>query len=139
MKHQIKIFYTTGDSFHSEDTSNILELDWDNLDVAKENLKRIKEHYICYKVDTDYGGKNGWFYKSLSPEEKLMYDKRTEQSWYCTYNGYGSNSKDGYHYSVKLKTDNGNDFQISSFWIGYFEHLNSAEIISKDNDMKISF
>lgn len=138
LKHQIKIHYTTGNSFGSEDTSGILELDWNNLDVAKENLKRIKEHYMCYKVDNDYSGKKGYYFSSLTPEEKLIYDTRKDQRWYHETKFF-SNSNDSYHYSIVLVTDDGNDFQISPFWIGYFERLNWAEIISDDNDMKISF
>lgn len=41
--YRIKISYSTGNSFGSEDTWDYLELTWKNLDVAKENLQRIKE------------------------------------------------------------------------------------------------
>jgi hypothetical protein len=134
MKHKIKIWYTTGDSFGSQDRDEILEMEWDNLDVAKANLKRIKEHYICYKVDNDFSGKKGYYYKSLSPEDKLIYDTKKTRDWYSTPENW-----DNYHYSICLKADNGNDWIISPFWVGYFETLNSAHIISDDNDMNISF
>jgi len=155
MKHKIKIWYTTGDSFGSHHRDEILEMEWDNLDVAKANLKRIKEHYICYKVDldvakanlkrikehyicykvdNDFYGKKGYYYKSLSPEDKLIYDTKKTRDWYSTPENW-----DNYHYSICLKADNGNDWIISPFWVGYFESLNSAQIISDDNDMSISF
>ena len=134
MKHKIKIWYTTGDSFGSQDRDEILEMEWDNLDIAKANLKRIKEHYIRYKVDNDFYGKKGYYYKSLSPEDKLIYDTKKTRDWYSTPEGW-----DNYHYSICLKADNGNDWIISPFWVGYFETLNSAQIISDDNDMSISF
>lgn len=46
MKYQIKYIYDTGDSFnHYRDEEGVLELINEDLNVAKENLKRIKEHY----------------------------------------------------------------------------------------------
>lgn len=48
-KYKIKISYCTGNSFGSEDTEDLVELDWDNLDIAKENLQYIKEHYKQYE------------------------------------------------------------------------------------------
>ena len=47
--YKIKVFYETGDSFGSNDTETILEPEWEKLDVAKENLKRIKTHYKIYQ------------------------------------------------------------------------------------------
>ena len=133
MKHKIKIWYSTGNSFGSEDTSTVLEMEWNNMDVAKANLRRIKEHYICYTVDNDYSGKKGWYFKELSPENKLMYDTKEQQDWYhkSKYNSY-------YH-SLVLKTDDGKDWQISPSWIGYFESLKEGKIIFDDADTHFEF
>ena len=48
-KYRIKISYQTGNSFGSEDTTDYLEITWDDIDIAKENLQRIREHYEMYK------------------------------------------------------------------------------------------
>lgn len=135
MAYKIKIFYSTGNSFGSEDVTDELELTWENLDVAKANIKRIQEHYICYNVDSSSGGKKSHEYNNLSPEHKHMYDMREHQDWYYK----GDRSYDNYHYSIILKADNGNDYQISTFWVGYFETLYEVEIIADKSDMKIKF
>jgi hypothetical protein len=134
MKYLIKIQYTTGNSYKSYETSDVLELSWSDLTVAKANLKRIQEHYICYRVDKDYKGRDGSYFKYLTPDQKLMYDLRKQQDW-CV----GNTNKFEYHDAIKLYTDNGNVWQISTFWIGYFETLNEIEIIVDPKEMKISF
>jgi len=49
MKYQIKYTYDTGDSFRKHPNRvGYLEAVWSNLDVAKDNLRRIKEHYEYY-------------------------------------------------------------------------------------------
>ena len=130
MAYKIKISYTTGNSLDSEKATDLLELTWENLDVAKANLKRIRQHYLFYMVD-DTGGKNSYWFNSMTPEEKIMYEQREQLDWYCK----GKN----FHYSIILKTDYGNNYQISPFWVGYFEILHSAEIIVDQSDMKIEF
>ena len=135
MKYLIKVHYTTGDSYDNYETSDVLELTWNNIEVAKANLKRIQEHYMCYRVDNDYSGKNGtYFHYMMNPDQKLMYDLRTQQDWYVE-----SPNGQAYHHSIILKADNGNDWRISPFWVGYFETLREVEIIIDQNDMKISF
>ena len=52
--YRIKISYLTGDSFGTQDTYDYLELTWKNLDIAKENLQRIKEHYELYEAVDSY-------------------------------------------------------------------------------------
>ena len=47
MTHRILINYDTGSSFHHDEDQEYLieELSWENIDVAKAILIRIKEHY----------------------------------------------------------------------------------------------
>jgi hypothetical protein len=84
-------------------------------------------------VDNDYSGKKGWYFKELSPENKLMYDTKEQQDWYheSKYNSY--------YRSLVLKTDDGKDWQISPSWIGYFESLKEGKIISDDADTHFEF
>lgn len=133
MKYQILLKYSTGDTFNTYDTEDTLELSWGNLDIAKDNLKRIQEHYKVYKL---YSEVSGWRSKYLEKDEVELFESRKTKDWFVT-------DKDHYteQYGIKLKADNGNDWQINAFWCGYFEHLESVEIIMDKNvnDLKITF
>lgn len=49
-KYKLKYNYDTGNSFNTDyGLEEYLELEHNNLDIAKENLKRIELHYIQYK------------------------------------------------------------------------------------------
>lgn len=54
--HDIEIDFTTGSSFGSERTTELLG-NVSNLDNAKINLKRIKEHYIKCEDNPNTGDK----------------------------------------------------------------------------------
>lgn len=106
IKYQIRIDYKTGNSFESYETSDFLDGEpFENLEIAKENLKRIKA--VNDYHEQPYYSAN----KILRPE-------------YYTEEGY-----------LKLKADSGNEYQIYPFWIGYFECLLGAEIVLDQTDM----
>lgn len=112
-KYAIKVFYRTGDSFNTYDRDMILEMTWDNLDIAKENLKRIKEHYKWYDSKHNHSILNE---KPISKPVWLAESK--------------------YDFVLNLKMDDGNDFDYSaSSWCGYFEKLYGARIIQDDSDL----
>lgn len=48
-EYKIEISYRTGNSFGGEDEISELELTWKNLDIAKENLQAIKEHWLFFQ------------------------------------------------------------------------------------------
>lgn len=48
MKYTIEIEYTTGNSFKTERKISNLDFDWENLQIAEQNLNRIKEHWLWY-------------------------------------------------------------------------------------------
>jgi hypothetical protein len=150
-KYRIKISYRTGNSFRSEDTEDTLEIGWNNLDIAKQNLQFIKEHYEMYKDLDAYTPKKSkeqwyelnqnkeWFvyekvlyYKDNAIDERHRFKYNNEDLKYMPDNTMAQNC-------IKLKLDNGNDFQMWCFWCGYFETLYSAEIEMDDSDMKITF
>lgn len=152
-EYRIKIDYMTGNSFGSENTSDYLELTFKDLNVAKENLKRIKEHYEMYqdiegwrstKTRDQWYEENinkDWFVnkpklwniklneviderkKELHSQEDLQYKPDDYYATHCLY----------------LYIDEGVQIQMSAFWCGYFETLNSAEIEADSSDMKITF
>jgi hypothetical protein len=124
-KYKIKYNYDTGDTFHTDEgCEDFLELTWDILDVAKQNLVRIREHYEQYRKlnSLSYSGK-GKTYKDITGENQ-------SKDWFV---------KDGYEHCLKLYGDNGEVFQICAPWCGYFERLNWCEIEVDNSDMKINF
>src|ERR1035437_7356165 len=150
--YKIQISYSTGNSFGSHDAKDVLEISWNDLNVAKYNLKYIKEHYMMQ----DDINKN---WKQKQTKEQWN-EECTDKPWYVfqnvlLQNGCVIDEKDKHKYDsktlkyvanddlaqncIKLYTDNGNVFQISCFWIGYFEQLHSAKIImNEDNDLEFN-
>jgi len=104
MKYAIRIYYADGDTFKTEDKESVLDGYWENENIIRENLTRIKEHYIWYisKDNRPYRG-------SIKPERP---------SWH---------TKDIPEHSVKLILDNGNEYICSAFWCGYFASLQGAK------------
>lgn len=148
MKYKIKIYYTTGDSYKSYECEDLLELSWENLDIAKENLLAIKEHYDGARDYSDYSFEKWveinkdkfWFVdrkKLYSISRNQAIDERHKDRFVgdCEYriDEYMAKS------CIKFKTDDGNLMQIGCFWIGYFESLNKAEIVQDTEGMVIEF
>lgn len=118
MQYRIKIDYRTGDSSGSEDVTQYLELQFNNLDVARQNLQRIKEHYQM-TLDID---DVKWTGKPKTEKEILSENKHKD--WFVDIEDEPHLSR----YCIILYTDENNKFQMSCFWVGFFEHLNCAEI-----------
>lgn len=117
-KYFIEIFYETGGSFNLWDETDKLELQWDNLEIAKENLERIKKHYLWYK---DNNGYKVMSKRNKPPVEKPDFMNDME-----------------FDHCIRLLTDERVDCQIAVFWCGYFETLYSAKIkehIKDNSDM----
>lgn len=108
MKYRILISYQTGDSFKTEDKEEFLDGEWENMEILKENLYRIKEHYLWYEDN----------YKSYG------FKKIEEPEW---HKGKPDNS-------ILLKTDSGVEYWNSTFWCGYFERLYGAKVVVSQND-----
>ncbi len=144
----------TGNSFGSEDAIDHLELTWTDLDIAKENLLRISEHYQMYRDINAYGyrvlTKDGVF---AANENKDWFVNKPQLYCISTQSAIAEGDKAkvgdgnwGYRpdyqmavYCLKLKADNGKPVQISAFWCGHFERLYEAEIELNNNDWKITF
>lgn len=103
--YRIKIKYQTGDSFSNRDAVTYLDIDFKKLEVAEDNILRIKNHYEYYKKHDDMWSK---------PDEELL-------KGVCWNDEYRS---------ITLETidDNGNLYLEIPEWIGYFETLYSAQI-----------
>jgi hypothetical protein len=152
MKYKIEINYNTGDSYQTEHgLKEFLELDFEDLSVAEKNLERIKEHYLMYLELNEYFVKDyksilnryadkDWFvkdyiliaFKKETPNNYNAISAKDEERY--INNGYEISkilNKSKAEHSIILFADNGNQFQISPFWVGCFESLNSIEIVTK--------
>jgi len=115
----IRIDYKTGDSFKSYETSDTLDLPVESLEIAKENLRRIKEHYKVYIKKNSYS-------MQYSDKREIQYP-----DFYITKAtvSHGTYDVDG----IRLKVSETKERDIiSPFWIGYFESLIGAEVIVSD-------
>ena len=105
MHYVIEVHYQTGDSFHTEEKTEIVEMIWHNLSQAEESLDRLKNHYKYYE-------KNDCAWQK--PKGKMP-------------NGVSWNNK--YKYiQLEFVDDEGEPVLYSPSWCGYFETLYSAEI-----------
>ena len=105
----IKIEYRTGDSFNTYDEEEILDLPWYDLEIIQENVHRIQEQISLYESDLAYQEKD-----EIALKKPWVVKKDKNVEWY----------------SIKLLKDNGEDFQISVSWLGYFEYVQNIYIIS---------
>lgn len=148
-KYKIEISYQTGNSFNSEDTTDVIELEWDNLEIVKENLQAIKDHYEMQSNCTGYRSnkekeysknrKKFWFVSELKPYSKKTKCSHTIEEYKKNPDLYELKADDHYAQNcIKLKADNGNLMQMNCFWCGYFETLYGAEVLSDESDMKFT-
>ena len=107
-KYYIEVFYQTGDSYKLYDHTEDLGLTWDNLDVAKENLKRLVAHHKWYESVN-----NNWNNSPVLPMPSFVDAKHS-----------------GLYFN--LITDDGKDCKIGASWCGHFERLHHAKI--KENE-----
>jgi len=151
-KYKIIYNYDTGNSFnHEPDNEETLDIKFDNLEVAKANLKRIDEHYKQYKELRDYSSwsktpkrtkdeileankDKDWFvniaqfivkYSNgkmyIDESEKGKYVKRGEEVYLGINETHAENC-------IILYTDEGKPYQFRCPWCGYFETFNFAKI-----------
>ena len=125
MKYTIKVEYTTGDSFHTEDAEGSVDLIWEDLKVVKVALQRIKEHYE-------------WF-QDMNNSYSFRVKKAERPEWHKTNM---EDDKFSRQYVINFPLDDGSEQQLSAFWCGYFEHLNAVEIVVAQEEidsMRITF
>lgn len=161
MKYKILYNYDTGDSFHNDyGLEEYLELEFNDIEVAKQNLKRIEEHYKQYKECNGYSLKKrndqdifkenlgkDWFVKVTRPcilkkdgKFDRVIDEKDIQRFIEAGYEIGQYIDEYYaNHCIILYADNGNPMQIHCPWCGYFESLNSVEIVEDKSDRKVYF
>lgn len=147
---RIKYNYTTGNSFGSEEREDYLELEFNDTKVAEANLDRINEHWEQYKDLDSYSNKNreeilesnknkDWFvkqeklaaYKDDIKKYQVIDEKDRERYIKAGYNLTYIIDYTIAQNTIILYTDDGKPFQFWPSWCGYFERLNSIEIVTK--------
>lgn len=127
MAFLIKVDYKTGNSFGSRRETEFIGLSWENLDIAKLNLIRIKEHYLFYQAK--HGYRSRWNPK----EDRSLIESASSQPWYSSE--YGD-------HGLMLQLDDGTNQVVSAFWCGYFEKLFTAEVVpdaDSESDWRVDF
>jgi hypothetical protein len=128
--YKMRFVYQTGGSFGSHQETTELEITWDDINLAKQNLVWIKEHYQMVSELNSYKVRRN----KLTKEEII--EKNKDKEWFVLNKlSRGNIDMCAAEGSIKLKIDNGNIVQIGSFWIGHFEHLESVEIFFEDKDL----
>lgn len=125
-EYKIKIKYITGNSFNSHTEEGFVELTWDDMNIAKENLLRIQAHY------EHFNKLNSSHYWNLKKEDIVNEAKKHPWFMASDWDKLGQ-------YGFNLKTDEGKEFKFCPFWLGYFERLIDAEIVVDSDETKISF
>jgi hypothetical protein len=119
----INIYYRTGDSFHTVETEDLIGCAWHDLNLAKQSLKEIKEHY---NFITDHE-----CLRTKTAIKKAV--KKAKQFNWCIKQ---TNDMFDIQYNIMLECDDGKRRKVHVFWYGYFEQLLSAEIVIEDEDSK---
>ena len=117
----IRVFYETGDSFGREDRETILDYNWQKLETAEENLRRIEAQYRMYE-------RMGRHYHGSASGIRADYG---HEPWFadCDNESYAEFVMT---HSVKLIMDDGTEFIHSCEWEGYFELLYGASVEEKE-------
>lgn len=134
-KYVINVNYDTRNSLGRDpDQNEELPIQWDNLEIAKENLKWLKEH----KEYFENKGKKYFYSKESELKTKKIIEDAQSKPWYIPINSLYS-----YPWDLNLKKDNGDLVEISmSFCMGYFDSINYMEITSPkidDSDLIVYF
>lgn len=117
--YSIEIKYSTGDSFDTNITSEIIGLSWDSLEKVERNIKYIEEHD---KFLSSYK------YSSTTNKRDKVLSESSFKYWFVpeTDNKYLVNI---FKRSIFLEMNSGKKFQLSTFWEGQFEKLIECNII----------
>ncbi|WOL22893.1 hypothetical protein [Escherichia phage vB_EcoM_JNE01] len=123
-KYTIKVIYETGDTSSSSIIEENIDLQWETIEGARNALQVLKEHWE-YTIRRD---------KCRTRDEVTGLDSEMHtKTWY---------SPSGGEYLFRVDVD-GTMCSCHAPWVGYFEVLNSAEVVpvveEVENPDKINF
>lgn len=114
----IKVHYTTGDSFGSEERTELVGYSWPSLDEAKKALSYIKEHYQAYIESSDW-----------NKPRPYTVDHLKDKPWFFSGDDEQHPIRDAWMSLLKIPDGEGGMQVIGAFWCGYFECMHSARIV----------
>lgn len=116
--YEIEIYYSTGDSLGIHEETDQVGCVWEDIEYAKLALKYINEHYVAVRD---------------SYKQEFEIRDYYKKPWFDDYeNG-------AYWYdSLILPVSKGVTQKVHAYWLGYFETLHSASILSHDSDLSFS-
>lgn len=110
----IEVVYRTGNTFHTSQENECLDIQWVDIEKAKKALQEIIEFMDFHNA------MDGW---SVSPDEKKMILGLAKKMPWAGDFEYGLSD-------IMLEMDDGiRVLQDMSFCTGYFENLESARIV----------
>lgn len=118
----IKVNYSTGNSFETHNTSTIIDYNWTDIKIIEENILAIYEHQEFLDALKEW--------RITEQEKNEIIEKAKKRFWFVDGIFHGENE---YEFSIKLKLDNNTFQKIHCDWVGYFESFESAEV-SFDSD-----
>jgi len=111
-KYRIEVFYRTGSTFGHEDERATLCYSWNNLEIAKKNIQRIKRHHEWYENKH----RSYWYGEE---KKNIRKPKFVDKKWES---------------ALKLLNDDGTETDlVSASWVGHFETLYYAKIIEEED------
>ena len=155
--YKIRYNYDTGDSFTTHHgLEEFLELTWEKREVAEANLKRLQEHYVQYQGVTTSSYRRestqsilfknmnkDWFvnepkawvnmYKNLNRIDNSKVDEWKAKGCDVVYLPDETMATN----CVVIYTDDDKPFQMWAPYCGYFNHLNSLEVVQEN--LRVTF
>lgn len=129
MKYKIEVDYQTGNTFGSStETREIDDVEFDDLESAKEALQILKKHHDMTQKSIRY----------MSKEEQAAHNASISMQPWAVQSDYGG----GYEFQFRVRTskDSTEWVEVYAFWHGYFEQLHAARIIDVDKEeLSINF
>lgn len=119
-KYVIKSHYSTGDSYNTYDTSTTLAAVWTDLNEAKVALKWLTEQHKYYDAVEN---SHRW-------GEKVDVSDLETKPWFRPGKNFGMPH---WMFSCNVHVDNA-IFVVDIPYHGYFEHLQTLEIIIEEPD-----
>jgi hypothetical protein len=123
---KVRVHYTTGDSFGSENRFAVFE-DFISEDEAIVAKTYIEEHY-------KYANEH---YDARSADRKVLDKQICSKPWFVYSNAYNNNRKEQlkyFYWSIALKVSNMWITQ-SVDWYGYFESIVEVEVYEQDHEL----
>jgi hypothetical protein len=151
--YRIKISYQTGNTFHTEDAVDFIDMKWTDKEIVKKNLKAINDHYHMTN-STKFKYSKDDELKELTEKQRKEFWFPHQWIWINKKGNYKVEEKDAqknpelckrvmdkFHieHRIYLLDNDGNKVLTNCWWNGHFETLYSIEIHTENDGTKYTF